>query len=307
MNHLEWRIEADAGPLSQGSAGGTFVRSTTVGPNFFEALQARIVAGRGPTTTDLTPGRAVAIVDQTFVRRVLGGRDAIGRRVREIEHDGGRPGPWIEIVGVVADLTADRNKSTGDAVVYRPALPDAASPLNLAVRVAGDPAALMSRLRAIAADVDPALRLEDLKTMDRISANDRVAIAFFARLLSGAGLVALILATAGVYALMSFTVARRTAEIGIRLALGASTRRIVWSTLSRAIVQVGAGVLAGIFPASVIVLNLTPEVSVADAPQVDLMVCLGVAVFMVAVTVLACIGPARRALHIQPTDALKST
>ena len=307
MNPLEWGIEVDASQAPQGATRGTFVGTTTVGASFFEALQARIVAGRGLTTADLAPGRPVAIVDQTFVRHVLGGRDAIGRQIRESAHDGAPPGPWIEIVGVVADLTADRNKGTGDAVVYRPALPDAVSPVNLAVRVAGDPAAMMSRLRVIAADVDPALRLDDLTTMDRISANDRVAIEFFARLLSGASVVALILATAGVYALMSFTVARRTAEIGIRLALGASTRRIVWATFSRAIIQVGAGVLAGIFPASVIVLNLTPEVSVADAPQVALTVCLVVALFMVSVSVLACVSPARRALHIQPTDALKST
>ena len=97
---------------------------------------------------------------------------------------------------------------------------------------------MMWRLRVIAAEIDPALRLDEVLTLDQVGTSDRVAIEFFLRLLAGIGVVALVLATAGVYALMSFTVARRTAEIGIRLALGASARRIVFATFARALAQV---------------------------------------------------------------------
>jgi hypothetical protein len=307
MNHAEWRMEVDGGSPLNRSRGGTYVRTTSVGPGFFEALQARIVSGRSLTAADLAPGRQVAIVDETFVRYALGGGAAVGQRIREAAEDGRQPGPWVEVVGVVADLTEARNKAVGDAVVYRPATPDTVTPVNVAVHVNGDAKAMLSRLQVIAADVDPALRLDELRTMDRISANDRVAIEFFARLLSGASLVAVLLATAGVYALMSFTVARRTAEIGIRLALGANSRRIVWSTFSKALIQVGIGVIAGTIPASLIVINLAPQVAVATGQQVALAVCGSVGLFMLTVTTLACVSTARRALRIQPTDALKST
>jgi hypothetical protein len=216
-------------------------------------------------------------------------------------------GPWIEIIGVVDDLTADTYKGASDAVMYRPARADATWPLYAAVRVTSDTVAMMWRLRVIAAEVDPALRLDNLLTLDRITAADRVAIEFFLRLLAGIGVVALVLATAGVYALMSFTVARRTTEIGIRLALGASARRIVFTTFARALAQVGAGVLLGSIPAAVIAANLGPELAVsADAVTAALICGLAAGTTMI-VTALACVAPARRALRIQPVDTLKTT
>jgi len=119
--------------------------------------------------------------------------------------------------------------------------------------------------------------------------------------------VALVLATAGVYALMTFTVSRRTVEIGIRLALGASTARIVQTTFSRALAQVGLGVAVGLVPAVGIVASLGPEVSVnTDGTAVAVISALAAAVTL-GVAALACLAPATRALAIQPTDALKST
>jgi ABC-type antimicrobial peptide transport system permease subunit len=123
----------------------------------------------------------------------------------------------------------------------------------------------------------------------------------------GIGVVAVILATAGISALMSFTVARRTPEIGIRLALGANPRRIVAATFSRALAQVSAGVMLGIVPATAIVASLAPEVSAGGGGRVAAVVCTAAAVFMLGVTALACFAPARRALRIQPVDTLKST
>ena len=125
--------------------------------------------------------------------------------------------------------------------MYRPAPPDALPALHVAVHAKGNPSAVMSRIRIIASEVDPTLRLIELQTMDKVGESDRLALDFFTRLLGGISAVALLLATAGVYALMSFTVARRTPEIGIRLALGASPGRIMLSTFSRALAQVGLG------------------------------------------------------------------
>ncbi|MEO5740434.1 MAG: ABC transporter permease [Vicinamibacterales bacterium] len=213
MNLQDFRLEVDGA----GSAGpaATFVRTTQVSVNYFDTFNAPVVAGRRFTEADLQPGRDVAIVDRTFVREVLNGQDAIGRHVRDGGDERDQPGPWLEIVGVIPDLTDDANKTAGDAMLFRPAPAESLSTIYLALHVRGNPAALMSRIPLIASDVDPALRLGGLTTLDKLGEADKIALDFFARLLAGVSLVAIILATAGVYALMSFTVSRRTSEIGI--------------------------------------------------------------------------------------------
>jgi ABC-type lipoprotein release transport system permease subunit len=106
---------------------------------------------------------------------------------------------------------------------------------------------------------------------------------------------------------MSFTVARRTAEIGIRVALGANPRRIVMATFARALKQVAIGLILGSIPAGLIVANVGPEVSPINGNEITIAVGLGSTLLVALVTALACVLPARRALRIQPTDALKTT
>jgi putative ABC transport system permease protein len=322
MNHVMLPVEVDGLPAFAAPEGGLFVRTASVGVNMLPTFGAKVVAGRAFMEGDLSPGREVAIVDQSFVRHVLGGGNAIGRQFRRAAsteedaigrasivpaREGESAGPWVEIVGVVSDVTSDAFKKADDTVVYRPAPPAAAMPLNVAVRVNGDVTPVMWRLRVVAAEVDPSLRLDELQTLDQVRLADRVAIDFFLRLLAGIGLVGLVLATAGVYALMSFTVERRTVEIGIRLALGASAGRIVFTTFSRGLGQVGLGVLVGSAPAAAIAVSLGPEVAVHSDATTAALICSLAAGIMIAVAAAACYGPARRALRIQPTDALKST
>jgi predicted permease len=282
------------------------IRTTSVAPNYFEAFAAPIIAGRSFTEADLADGRHVAIVDRTFVRRVFNGQDAVGRLLRIAASDGKDAGPWIEIVGVVADLTDDTNKTPGEALLYLPAAPHALRPFYLGLHARTTTAAAISRLHGIANEVDPTLQLADVMPLDRIDDADRAALDFFARLLTGISIVAMVLATAGVYALMAFTVSRRTAEIGIRVALGANPRRIVWSTFSRAFVKIALGIGAGIVPAAAVATALGPEVSPTAGGSVSIVTCVFATMTVAVITALACVVPARRALRIQPTDALKS-
>lgn len=318
MNHPVQPIEI-AGNLDQ--AAGVLVRTALVSVGLLDTLQASLVAGRMFIEADLAPGREVAIVDQSFVRHVLGGGGAVGRQFRTAARnvettgdqrlqrlaDGEQPETWVEIIGVVRDLTVESHKTAGDAVVYRPAAAGSVTPLRVAVRVAGPMPPVMWRLRVIAAEVNAGLRLDDMQTLDQVHAADRVAIEFFLRLLAGIGAVALVLATAGIYALMSFTVAQRAAEIGIRLALGAGARRIVITTFARALAQVSAGVAAGVVPAAALAAAIGPEVAISAGRSSAALIAAAAGAITVGVTALACVAPARRALRIQPIEILKVT
>lgn len=305
MNLPDMLIEIDGmPPPPPGSS--PYVRRASVGVNYFDAFDAPLLSGRRFTEGDLAPGRNVAIVDQTFMRTVFNGQDPVGRVVREAASDGKEPGPWIEIVGVVRDLTDDKNKAFGDSSLFRPARAEDVYPLYVAVRARSEATALMSRTRVVAADVEPQLRLSEMTTMDKLSETDRVALDFFARLMAGVSIVAMVLATAGVYALMSFTVARRTADIGIRVALGANPRRIITSTFARAFTQVAIGIAVGAIPAVAVVSALKNEVAAGHGTEVAIGTCAISLLLVATITGIACYFPARRALRIQPTDALKS-
>ena len=294
MNFLDMRIEADGTPAA------THVRRAAVGLDYLETFKTALISGRHFVDGDLAEGRHVAIVDQTFVRTVFKGRDAVSQHVRIAAEEGKEPGPWIEIVGVVADITDPARKKLGDSMIFQPAAAEAVYPLYVAIHARGNPSAVMSRMRLVAAEVDPALRVTETMTMDKVGDSDRIALDFFVRLMAGVSIVAMILATAGVYALLSFTVSRRTPEIGIRVALGANPRRVVTATFARAFAQVTIGLILGGIPAGFIVAGLGPEA----APAIG--TCIISTLLVAIVTALASIAPARRALTIQPTDALKS-
>src|SRR6185436_15877949 len=128
------------------------------------------------------------------------GQAAVGRRVREVAAKDKPAGPWMEIVGVSKDLATGTDKLIRYATIYRPAAPETLSVIRMAVHARTNPLALMSRIRVIATEVDPTLWLEDLQTMDHVADADRATLEFFARLMGGVSVVAIILATAGVYA-----------------------------------------------------------------------------------------------------------
>ena len=299
LQGIETPVPADGSALT--------VRTALVGAGFFDTFNAQIVAGRAFTQADVEIERPVAIVDQTFVRQVLGGRNAIGQLVRQPKTaENPEAGPWLEIVGVVADLTNAPRKRSVDAVLYRPGTPGLTARTIMAVHVSGDATAFAPRLRAMAAEADATLRLYDFKRLDQLDESDQLALAFFLRVIAVVSAVTLILATAGVYALMSFNVTRRTREIGIRVAVGASARRILTGIFSRAFAQVTLGIVVGSVPGALLIATSAPDQFRGSGPVVAAITAVTVAAFILGVTLLACLVPARRALRIHPTDALRA-
>ncbi|MGH9160577.1 MAG: FtsX-like permease family protein, partial [Vicinamibacteraceae bacterium] len=205
-----------------------------------------------------------------------------------------------EIVGVVTDLEmlfpADWG---GAAYIYRAASAAELDPVVVAVRVAGDAAPLAPRVAALARQVDVGLQLRDIVTLEEIVAQRQAPEVIGSIVIGSILLVAVVFSAAGLYALMAVAVARRTREIGIRIALGANPGGVLRTVFARAARQLGGGIIAG----NSLILLLAWR---ADSLTADLLASSVItSVIMAAVGVLACAGPARRALRVQPTEALR--
>ena len=307
------RMEVEGVPAPAGSAGGHAVRSGRVDAGFFEAFGVPVLAGRAFHPGDADSAASPVVVNQSFVREVLGGRQAVGRRIRYREGrreggvmrlpDGVAPERWYEVVGVVSDFPREAMEpGTTQARLYHPLAPGELYPVNLAVRVRGTaPAAFAGRVREVAAGVDPTLRLHQVRPLGQVMGQWQSGMRMAALALGLVTLSVLLLSAAGLYALMSLTVAQRRKEIGIRTALGAQPRRILAGIFSRALRQVATGVAVGLGVAAL--LDVATRGGLMGGEGAILLPA--VAVLMTGVGLLAAFGPARRGLRIQPMEALR--
>jgi putative ABC transport system permease protein len=309
--HPHRLLEIDAGgaaPLRP-QWPGYRVSNATVDPEYFQVLGAPVLQGRGFRVSDVASDAPVAVVNESFVELVLGGRNPIGRRFRYTyfeEWEEPRPeqelGPWHEIVGVVPDL----GTSVGDwdpkrAAVYHPGSPVTAYPARIAIHLRGDVASFAPRLRRLALAVDPALRVMDPKPMERLHDSTITFLEFWFQLLLVVSALALLLSLTGIYSVMSFTVARRTREIGIRVALGAPSVRVLPAILRRPLMQVGFGIGAGAVLTGALVYAMAGVVTARGVALLGLY-----ALSMMGVCLLACAVPTRRALKVHPIHALRA-
>lgn len=272
--------------------------------DYFAALGARLTAGRTFTAADRTGSQPVAVVNEGFARRYLGGRNPLGARVRE---NGLRE--WRTVVGVIADI-----KHAGPAAEARPevSIPYAqlepgfmttwSRGLYFVVKGQAQATALVPQIRRAFAAVDPGMSLNDVQLMSEL-ASEAVSEPRFRTILLGTfAALAITLASIGVFGVLAYFVAQRTREIGIRVALGASSRDILRMIVGRGLAIAGIGLaigLAGAIPLTRAIQSLLFEVTPLDPATIALVV-LGLAL----VAGLASYLPARRALRIEPMTAL---
>lgn len=296
-DQFKYNIEVD----KAGGAPETGMRTSTlvnISKGFFDAYGTAITAGRNFGPVDFEADTSdVMIVNQAFVQHVLGGRNAIGQRIRIVsgEIDRYAGDTWYEIVGVVRNFGWQLPEPWEQSAMYRPTLPVVGNARQMAVRVS-DPSGFSNRLRKLAYDVDPLIRLTDVQPLakaDRGEARWNWVLTSVAWVV---GFIVLVLSATGIHALMSFTVSRRTREIGIRVALGANPGRIVAGVFRGAFLQVGAGVLIGSALAALGGLGSTREV----------LLLLAADAIMLIAGMAACALPIRRALSIDPTEALRA-
>lgn len=309
-------VESSAGTKPAFDGG---FRTTAVGPGFFEAFDRPIVAGRGFYLSDMRSIDRTLIVNEAFARafsRETGGSSPIGARLRfavssgdDDDEAGARPRawePWREIVGVVRDFGLDPDDDGNEQPhVFRVASADEVSSRVMSVRMRGNPPPLAARLPLIAATVDARLFVQDSQPMEEwVRQRDRHLIVTIAAQVAVTVLV-LFLSALGIFSLVSISVSRRTREIGLRAALGATPRQVLTRILSRAVVLMGSGIVAGgALLMLAVALGQGPGRPAEDVPLFAGYLGLTSAV-MLAACLLACIGPAQRALRINPTDALR--
>ena len=294
-------------PIETEGKGKIQAQINRVALNFFDVFEVSVLAGRRFVSADANLSASSVIVDQTFANEI-GGGNVLGRRVRYLTGRYGQAetGPWLEIVGVVPAFAGAYTNPTGFSSPPLPRLFHAASagdvaPAAFVVKVRSGPAARFEpRLREITASVDPSLRLDRVEGVADFLDRERLVFKVMALGIPAVTISVLMLSAAGIYAMMSFTVARRRREIGIRTALGADARRLLMGIFGRASAQLGAGIALGLAAASAV--ELTAGGTMGGKALVLLPSVVGLMSF---VGLLAALGPARRGLAVQPTEALR--
>ncbi len=311
--------EVESSPGAKPAYDGGF-RTSAVGPGFFEAFDRPVIAGRAFHRGDMTSSARTIIVNEAFARafsRETGTGSPIGARLRfavssgdDDDEAGARPKawePWGEIVGVVRDFGLDPDDNGNEQPhVFHAASAGEVSSLVMSVRIHGNPATLAARLPLIAATVDARLLVQDSQPMEEwVRQRDEYLIVMVGAQVAVTVLV-LFLSALGIFSLVSISVSRRTREIGLRAALGATPRQVLGRILSRAVVLMGSGIAAG---GALLIWSLALGAGPSGRPAEDIPIFAGylgmTSAVILAAGLLACIGPARRALRINPTDALR--
>jgi len=279
------------------------VREGIVTPGYFETFQTPVLQGREFTFADRADRPGVAIVNQSFVRAYFPDGEALGRRIKKRPTD--QSNPWLTIVGVVPDLLMQGigNQNQSPAGYYIPiAQSDVTNFVSIGIRSRTDPAALTPDVRAAVAALDDNLAIYNVLTMEEVIRRQTWFYTVFGTFFMAFGCIALLLAVAGLYGVMSFSVTQRTREMGIRTALGARGSQLVQLVMRRATIQLAVGLALGVALGLLASGPLQPLLYQV-APR-DPLVLAVVPFALAAASLLASFVPARRAATVDPVIAL---
>jgi macrolide transport system ATP-binding/permease protein len=286
------------GQSTTGTTNLPFAVPNEISPGYFRTMEIPL-RGRDFTERDNKDESRVAIINETFARRLFPGRDAIGRRF----NFSGPDKPYWEVIGVAADGKYNSLAEEAKAAFYRPLLRDYNTNATLVARTVGDSQSVLAALRSELQRLDPTLPLYNVQTL-----TDHMSVPLFpfrmaATVLGSFGVLAIVLAAIGIYGVMSYVVAGRTREIGVRIALGAAHRDvlllIIRQGMTLAVIGLGIGLLIA-FGVAQLLAKLLFGVS-----PVDPLTFAGVSVLLALVAALACYIPARRATKVDPLVALR--
>ncbi len=288
-------------PVANEPSAGFYV----VVPGFFETMQVPLVRGRSFDGRDQRNSAPVMIVTQEFARKYFPNEDPVGRRVKIGAGEGSARASYKirEIVGVVGDIRNSDLAKPPDASYYIPLPQLMWGPPTLTVRTQGDPGAVTAEIRKILTSMDPDAPLYSVRTMEDYLALDLGRARFQTVLLGLFAAIALLLTAVGLYGVMSYTVVQRTAEIGIRMALGANKKDVLGMILGRSFSMTGLGLLFGTLGAFVLTRLLSSLLY--EVKPTDPLTFVAVVLVLGAVSLVASYVPAWRAARVDPMVALR--
>jgi putative ABC transport system permease protein len=272
-----------------------------VSPDYFDVMGIPVVRGQAFTEHDRANVPAVTVINETMARRYFSGEDPIGKRINL--GDPAKGSPWRTVVGVVRDIRHESLDKEPYPQMYAPEAQFPRRLMTMVARTSGDPLSLVPALRRDLTSLDKDLPLYNLRTMEQVLADSIARRRFQMLLIAAFAGLGLLLAAVGIYGVISYSVAQRRHEIGVRMALGARApdilRLVVGQGLGLALAGVGAG-LAAAFALTRVMSSLLYGVSAADP-----LTFAGVALALLGVALAACLVPARRATKVDPMIALR--
>jgi predicted permease len=275
-----------------------------VSPEFFQTLDIRLVQGRTFASTDATYAPAVAVINETMARRLWPDESPLGKHIGSLHPQMGYQ-RGVEIVGVVRDVRFAANLAEPDThlQVYRPLAQEPRGAVAIALRCVGAVENLPEALRGAVAELDSALPVHEVSTARQACERLLANFSLLGSLLAGFALLGLMLAALGIYGVITAFVLQRTNEIGIRFALGAQVRDILGLVLGLGLRLCVAGLLIGLvgaFGIERLLQSVVPEL-----PSRDPVTLAAVGSTLIAIALLACWLPARRAAKVDPMEALR--
>ena len=290
-------VEIDGQPVAEVEK-RPHVEYRVVSPAYFSVLRLPILSGRDFEDSDSKEGDDVAIVNAAFARRFWPNASPIGRRVRA---SGDR---WARVVGVCGDVVQHWFDSRKEPTFYRPLLQAPTNTLVFTVRTAGEPVALASDARAAIARVDPTQPVYDVMSLRRMLSDNTISLQYIAGVMGAFAGLALMLAVLGLYAVMTYLVAQRAREIGVRIALGATGADVKRLALGQAARLTAVGLAVGFVLA--LALGRAMEAGLLGLVSSDIRVTAALAAALGATALAASYLPARRAAAVDPIVALRS-
>ncbi|HUQ89301.1 MAG TPA: ABC transporter permease [Vicinamibacterales bacterium] len=302
----EWRFEIDGRPLADNDK-RPFVATVTITPDYFEVLGVNINRGRALTANDGAPGAESAVISQVMADRYFRGEDPIGRRIRFVPREGEpeESRPWRTIVGVSAPfLQGSTDEAFRSAVVYLPfrQLPPRTS--SLVIRSVLPPPDVMAAVRGAVQSIDIDQPVFTIETVDAVIQNERLFHRIFAAVFGLLAAIALTLSAVGVYGVMAYAVTQRTQEIGVRMAIGAQRWHVAWMFLKRCLTQLALGLAIGL-PGAML-LGQVVRFNLVEIEPGDPVTIVTITAVLIAVALLSCLVPLRKASRVDPMNALRS-
>ena len=300
-NSASLRIEG-APPPPPGTPNEPVV-TDVVTPTAFEALGVPLTRGRTFNTGDVPDGLPVVIVNEAFVRRFYPDRDPIGKRVTFNGFDTTRPVQWLTIVGVVADMHRSGFKTRVREELYYPHSQSGAGSMYVLVRTSGAPETVIAPVRSAVWSLDPQLAIAQPRTIQTVLAAGIAEERFRVTLVAGFAATAMLLATLGVYGLMAFATTLRMREFGVRLALGATPRRVLLTVMRDGFTLAAFGLGVGLVAAALVA--RTMRQMLFGIGPFDPVTFAGMAGLLLVSAALASFVPARRATKVDPMIVLR--